>query len=229
MKSCIQYIRVSTNKQQRSSLGLKAQEYAISRFCESEGYEVVSKYQDVDSGGNSERVGLLQAIDEAKAKRIPIIVSKLCRLSREVFFISKLMKYQVPFVVCEMGQEVPSFMLHVVASLNEEFRRQVGINTRNALQQAKRNGVNLGTHNPKVLKGITDSGYKNLERMWPHIQKARKQGITSISRTRDYLNNEAILTTRGKTWTRGNVQSLLARIKKSLLLGDLTEQLPLFP
>ena len=86
--------------------------------------------------------------------------------------------------------------------------------TEEGLQQAKRNGVKLGSHNPKVLKGITESGNRNLERIWPHIQKARKQGVTSISNTRDYLNNEAVLTTRGKRWTRGNVQSLLVRIKK---------------
>ena len=56
-------------------------------------------------------------------------------------FISGLMAHNVPFVVCSLGQEVPPFLLHVVSALSEETRRQTAINTKNALQQAKRNGV----------------------------------------------------------------------------------------
>lgn len=227
MKSCIQYIRVSTNKQQLSSLGLEAQEHAIKSFCEREGYKIAYKYQDIDSGGNDEREGLQQAIEKAKCQNSPIIVSKLCRLSREVYFISKLMKHNIPFVVVEMGQEVPPFMLHIVASLNQESRRQIGINTRNSLQQAKRRGVKLGTHNVKVLQAHLDKGQATLERLYPHIQNAKKSGYTSHSRIVVYLNENNILTSRGKEWTRGNIASLLTRINKALSDGRLSNQLTL--
>ena len=228
MKKCIQYIRVSTTKQQATSLGLDAQQHAIARFAEIEGYEIVAKYQDVDSGGNDERPGLMDALALAKSQNIPVMVSKLCRLSRSVYFISSLMAHNVPFVVVEMGQEVPPFMLHIVASVNQELRRQTAINTRNALQQAKRNGVKLGTHNQRVLDGVKAKGQKNLDRLWPHIQNAQNQGLTSRKEIADYLNENGILSVRGKTWNKGNISSLLRRVKKALADGTLTRQAQLF-
>ena len=228
MKKCIQYIRVSTTKQQATSLGLDAQQHAIARFAEMNGYEIVAKYQDVDSGGNDDRPALMEALELAKSQNIPVMVSKLCRLSRSVHFVSGLMAHNVPFVVCSLGQEVPPFLLHVVSALGEETRRQTAINTRNALQQAKRNGVKLGTHNQRVLDGVKAKGQRTLDRMWPHIQQAESEGITSISKTQQFLNQRNIKTTRGKAWTRGGVQKLLARIRKAEADGRLTRQMQLF-
>lgn len=228
MKKCIQYIRVSTTKQQATSLGLDAQQHAIARFAEMNGYEIVAKYQDVDSGGNDDRPALMEALALAKSQNIPVMVSKLCRLSRSVHFISGLMVHNVPFVVCSLGQEVPPFLLHVVSALGEETRRQTAINTRNALQQAKRNGVKLGTHNQRVLDGVKAKGQKNLDRLWPHIQDAQNQGLTSRKEIADYLNENGILSVRGKTWNKGNISSLLRRVKKALADGTLTRQAQLF-
>lgn len=228
MKKCIQYIRVSTTKQQATSLGLDAQQHAIASFAEMNGYEIVAKYQDVDSGGNDDRPALMEALKLAKSQNIPVMVSKLCRLSRSVHFISGLMVHNVPFVVCSLGQEVPPFLLHVVSALGEETRRQTAINTRNALQQAKRNGVKLGTHNQRVLDGVKAKGQKNLDRVWPHIQNAQNQGLTSRKEIADYLNEKGILSVRGKTWNKGNISSLLRRVKNALADGTLTRQAQLF-
>lgn len=216
MKPCIEYIRVSTHKQAATSLGLDAQRYAIKSFCSRESYEVVASFQDIDSGGNDDRRGLTEAIELAKSKSIPIIVSKLCRLSREVFFIAKLMKHNVPFIVVELGQEVPPFMLHIIASLNQEQRRQVSINTKNALRQAKRNGVRLGTHNHKVLEGVKRRGTKTLERVGPDIIEAKMQGLTSRKQICDFLNNKKILSPTGRKWTKGTIYPILKKLSHSL-------------
>jgi hypothetical protein len=45
----------------------------------------------------------------------PVIVAKLCRLSRDVHFISGLMKHRVPFIVTELGIDTDPFMLHIYA------------------------------------------------------------------------------------------------------------------
>ena len=226
MKKCIQYIRVSTTKQQATSLGLDAQQHAIARFADMEGYEIVARYQDVDSGGKDDRPGLMAALDMAKAQGIPVMVSKLCRLSRSVHFISGLMVHNVPFVVVEMGQEVPPFLLHIVSSVNQELRRQTAINTKNALAQAKRNGVKLGTHNIKVLDGVKAKGRRNLERVWPYIQKAQNQGLTSRNEIANFLNENGILSVRGIAWNRGNISSLLRRVKNAEKEGILTRSNP---
>jgi hypothetical protein len=39
-----------------------------------------------------------------RAKRYPVIVSKLDRLSRDVAFVAGLMAEKVPFIVAELGE-----------------------------------------------------------------------------------------------------------------------------
>jgi DNA invertase Pin-like site-specific DNA recombinase len=47
-KPVVAYIRVSTARQGRSGLGLEAQQAAIGRFCETEGFEVVAEHVEVE-------------------------------------------------------------------------------------------------------------------------------------------------------------------------------------
>ena len=44
------YIRVSTDKQGRSDLGLEAQRQAIARFAGAESFEIVAEYVEVETG-----------------------------------------------------------------------------------------------------------------------------------------------------------------------------------
>ena len=208
-------------------MGLDAQEHAIKAFSEMNGYEIVAKYEDVDSGGKDDRPALMEALALAKLQNIPVMVSKLCRLSRSVHFISGLMVHNVPFVVCSLGQEVPPFLLHVVSALGEETRRQTSINTKNALQQAKRNGVKLGTHIPNVLEARYITGNKNLQRLFPYIQLAKKQGKTSRKQIAEFLNENGVLSPRGKTWNRNNISSTLNRIRLAVADGRLDPQMQL--
>jgi hypothetical protein len=50
MKPLISYVRVSTDKQGRSGLGIEAQQAAIVRFAEAEGYKVVGEFLEVETG-----------------------------------------------------------------------------------------------------------------------------------------------------------------------------------
>ena len=50
MESAIAYLRVSTQRQQRSGLGIEAQRAAIARFAEAERLNVIGEYIEVESG-----------------------------------------------------------------------------------------------------------------------------------------------------------------------------------
>src|SRR5215211_4887696 len=106
MKPAIAYIRVSTARQGRSGLGLEAQQAAIARFCEAEGFEVVAEHVEVETGKGTDalerRPELAKALAEAKRRRCPVLVAKLDRLSRDVAFIAGLMSQRVPFI--EIGR-----------------------------------------------------------------------------------------------------------------------------
>jgi DNA invertase Pin-like site-specific DNA recombinase len=100
MKPIVAYVRVSTNQQGRSGLGVEAQREAMSRFAQSEGVDLVAEFVEVETGKGSDaldrRPQLAAALDRARALRCPVAVSKLDRLSRDVHFVSGLMKLSPP-------------------------------------------------------------------------------------------------------------------------------------
>jgi DNA invertase Pin-like site-specific DNA recombinase len=102
-KAAIAYVRVSTQGQGRSGLGLEAQREAIARFAEAEGFAVAETFTEVETGKGADalerRPKLAAAIKAARKLKGPVIVSKLDRLSRDVHFISGLMAHKVPFIV----------------------------------------------------------------------------------------------------------------------------------
>jgi DNA invertase Pin-like site-specific DNA recombinase len=154
MKPAIAYIRVSTRKQ---SLGLEAQQAALARFAEAEGYRLIETFQDMETGKGADaldrRPQLAASLKAARQIKAPIIVAKLDRLSRDVHFISGLMVHKIPFIVAELGADADPFMLHLYAALAEKERRLISQRTKDALAAAKVRGVKLG--------GLNAGGIKN--------------------------------------------------------------------
>jgi DNA invertase Pin-like site-specific DNA recombinase len=130
----------------RSGLGLEAQQAALQRFAQTEGFEILELFVEVESGKHDadKRPVLAKALTRAKRDRAPILVAKLDRLSRDVHYISGLMKHNVPFIIAEFGIDTDPFMLHIYAALAEKERRMISERTRYALQAAKARGVSLG-------------------------------------------------------------------------------------
>jgi DNA invertase Pin-like site-specific DNA recombinase len=139
MRSAICYIRVSTAKQGRSGLGLEAQQSALRRFAEAEGFQFAEIFVETESGkhGDDHPPELAKALERARKAKAPIIVAKLDRLSRDVHYISGLMKHRVPFIVTELGVDTDPFMLHIYAALAEKERRMISERTKAALRAAK--------------------------------------------------------------------------------------------
>src|SRR6266498_275832 len=54
MKPALGYIRVSTQKQGRSGLGLEAQQAALARFADVEGFQLLETFTETQSGKHDE-------------------------------------------------------------------------------------------------------------------------------------------------------------------------------
>src|ERR1700751_1644958 len=124
MKTAVAYIRVSTSAQGKSGLGLEAQQAALARFADAEGYQLLQTFEEVETGKGADalerRPQLAEALRIAKRHKAPIIVAKLDRLSRDVHFINGLMMHKTPFIVAELGANAEPFMLHACAALAEK-------------------------------------------------------------------------------------------------------------
>ena len=145
MQPAVAYIRVSTVEQGRSGLGMAAQQAALARFAEAESFQFIETFSETMSGKRDDnRPELARAIEVARKRKCPVVVAKLDRLSRDVHFISGLMKHRVPFIVAELGTDTDPFMLHLYAALAEKERRLIGERTKEAFAAAKARGVKLG-------------------------------------------------------------------------------------
>lgn len=160
MTAAIGYVRVSTAEQGKSGLGLEAQRTAIEAFAGCEGFIVNHWFTEVQSGKRisdtlNERPQLQAALAMGKTQKLPILVSRLDRLSRDVHFISGLMVQRVEFIACELGRVADPFMLHLFAALAEKERAMISQRTKAALAALKARGVRLGNPRPReaALRG----------------------------------------------------------------------------
>jgi DNA invertase Pin-like site-specific DNA recombinase len=221
-KPLVAYYRVSTREQGRSGLGLEAQRTAVARFAETEGFEVIAEFTEVETGKGADaldrRPQLAAALAHARrtGKTCPVAVSKLDRLSRDVHFISGLMTHRVPFLVAELGADADPFMLHLFAALAEKERAVISQRTKVALAAAKARGQVLG--NPRLLEAcaaVNASRVAGAEAhaalVMPAIQEAQAAGANSLRQIAAGLNDRGIATARGGKWDATTVRNILRR------------------
>lgn len=220
MKPIIAYLRVSTEKQGRSGLGLEAQRAAVEAFAKAEGFDVVAVYEEIETGKGADalvaRPKLREALAHARKVSAPVVVAKLDRLSRDVHFISGLMAQGVPFISVELGANADPFMLHLFAALAEKERALISMRTKVALAAAKARGQVLG--NPKLADARRAAA--NANKAAADNAAARVLGIAreyhevlglSLRATAAKLNEMGIKTPRGGMWAAQSVKNVLAR------------------
>jgi DNA invertase Pin-like site-specific DNA recombinase len=165
MDRAVAYLRVSTQQQQRSGLGIEAQRAAIERFAEAESLTIIEEYAEFETGKGADaldrRPQLAAALASAKKAKCSIVVSKLDRLSRDVAFVAGLMAQRVPFIVAELGRDADPFMLHLYAALAEKERRVISERTTAALHAKKAGGACLGNRRNLGLRWRNRQGRAN--------------------------------------------------------------------
>src|SRR3984893_1856787 len=212
MKAAIAYIRVSTTRQGKSGLGLEAQQAALARFAQAEGYHLMQTFEEVETGKGADaldrRPQLSAALKVAKQHKAPILVAKLDRLSRDVHFISGLMVHKIPFIVAELGADADPFMLHLYAALAEKERRLIGKRTRDALQAAKARAVELGGLNAGGIKNRANAKQR-AEALRPILAELDGISARAIAAA---LNVRKVPTPNGGPWHAATVIRVQRRL-----------------
>lgn len=146
-----------------------------------------------------------------------MVVAKLCRLSRDVAFISGLMAQRVPFIVAELGADADPFMLHIYAALAEKERALIADRTRAALAQKKAQGAplgnrtNLGEARAKGVAMNRAAADAFAANVLPIVRQIQTSGATTPRAVAAALNARGIRTARGGAWHDSTVRNLLAR------------------
>jgi len=208
------YRRVSTQRQGDSGLGLDAQSEAVARFIQSAGGEVVTELTEIESGKNSDRPILLEAIRQCKEHGYTLLVAKLDRLTRNLHFVTTLQQTKVNFVAADNPHATP-FLIHILVAVAEHERNLISQRTLSALQAAKRRGVKLG--NPQYRSAIPkaiEARQKIATERNSHlrtivVETMEKTGLKKLSEIASCLNLRGIKTNRGCQFTPTQIHRLL--------------------
>jgi DNA invertase Pin-like site-specific DNA recombinase len=205
-KHMIGYIRVSTEEQHRSGLGIEAQETAIIAECERRGwtYELV---RDLGCSGKHVNPELRRGLDMLSSGQFDgLIVAKLDRLARSVRHASAIIDSAITqawaLVVLDNALDLTTpggrAMANMLATFAELERDLIASRTREALAARTARGEHNGRRTaipPAVLRRIV----------------TREQEGLSFCRIADTLTTEGVLSPTGlPQWQESTVRRAYA-------------------
>ncbi len=212
----VTYVRVSTRKQGRSGLGLEAQQRDLALYLQQlEEAEVIGAFTEVESGKeDANRPELQKALELARKTGAVLLVSKLCRLSRDAAFVLTLMKdKKARFRVASMPH-ADNFQLGIWAVLNEQEREMISTRTKAALAAAAERGVKLGGLRRRTEACNHARRLQAMERAQELriVGNLREAGM-SFGAIASTLNNAGVATPSGNgRWHAGAVQRTHLRL-----------------
>lgn len=215
----VTYLRVSTDRQGRSGLGLDAQRKAVSDYVTGKG-QIVAEYVEVESGKRNDRPELARALADAKKRGAVLLIAKLDRLARNVAFIANLLESGAEVAAADMP-EANRFLLHVMAAVAEHEARAISDRTKAALESAKARGVALGASNPVIREALQQAEAKSIQtrkakadrhaaNLLPLIHAIQARGA-SLRQIAGELNERGVKTARGGQWHAMTVRNVLTR------------------
>lgn len=214
-KRYIAYYRVSTAQQGRSGLGLEAQQASVAAFLKGHNHELVAEFVEIESGRNTERPKLHEALAAARRHHATLVIAKLDRLARNVAFVAGLLESNVEFIAADMPT-ANRMVLQMMAVVAEHEGRMISERTKAALAAAKARGVRLGGPNLReaqaiARKVIMAQADEHAGTVLPALRQIATSGVRSLHTAADRLNQQGAKTARGGRWHGTTVSNMLAR------------------
>ncbi len=215
MGKVVGYVRVSTTKQGQSGLGIEAQIEEINAYASQHGREVVSIYQEIESGKVSDRPALAKALSHAKRIKAALVVAKLDRLARSVAFTSAVMDSGVDFVACD-NPHATRLTLHILAAVAEHEAAATSARTKASLAAAKARGTKLGcpiAHEPSAIarKAYSIKARARARNIYAIVRDIESAGVASLGGIARALEARGIKTPCGTdSWQAVQVSRIKA-------------------
>lgn len=230
----VSYLRVSTQKQGQSGLGMEAQREAVARFLNGGAWQMLGEFVEVETGKDSGRPQLARALEQCRLTGATLVVAKLDRLARNARFLLSVVEGSAEggVVFCDLPSLPPGpvgkFMITQMAAVAELEAGLISQRTKAALAAAKARGTwtsksgrvctGLGgwrggpvVDHRKGVEARQQAADAFAQRVGPMIQEMRSQGV-SLAHIAAKLASNGIKTARGGAWTPTAVKNILTRI-----------------
>jgi len=219
----VSYLRVSTDRQGRSGLGLEAQRKAVADFLNGGRWDLIAEFVEVESGKRDDRPKLADAMALCRLHNATLVIAKLDRLSRDAHFLlglqKELQKSGLRFVAADMP-EANELTVGIMAVVAQAERKMISERTKAALAAAKARGTKLGT--PENLRNHdlgrvlgraakTERARARAVDLKPILADLRASGAASLRAMAAGLNARGIPAARGGTWSAVQVKRALER------------------
>jgi DNA invertase Pin-like site-specific DNA recombinase len=221
MKKIVSYLRVSTQKQGQSGLGIEAQRAAVERYALENDCQIIEEFVEVESGKKDDRPKLEVAMRSARIRGAKLVIAKLDRLSRDAAFLLGLAKAGVDFVAADMPN-ANRLTVGIMAVVAEEERRMISERTKAAMAAAKARGTVLGGWRGKSVadkarwaagRAKAEKSLSRAKDVLPIINEAKVAGYESLTQIAAYLTAQGIPTARGcQNWTAKAVSRVMERL-----------------
>lgn len=221
----VSYLRVSTDRQGRSGLGLEAQRAAVEAYLNGGKWKLVEEFVEVESGRRADRPELAKALALCRAHRAALVVAKVDRLARSQSFLSRLLEAGVDVRFCDLPQiEGPTgrFLLQSMMSVAELEAGMISARTKAALAAVKARGKKLGgfrgragtaADTAKARAARSLKAAEHARSLAPIVDRLDPGGAGSLRGVAYLLNGEGVPTPSGEgLWTAAAVSRLRARL-----------------
>ena len=214
------YYRVSTDKQDKSGLGLEAQQKQVNDYLQSKPDAVViAEYVEIDSGKKVNRIELNKAVVDAKKNKAVLLVAKLDRVARNVkLFLELLDQVKIEFTdlpALSNGTSDSRLVLTQLAAFAEWEAAKISERTKAALAAKKARGEPMGIMGKENIKATNGKRKEQANDFAKQLAGMLIPLAETMSQRRlvDYLNQHGIKSPTGKEWRLNSLQNVLNRAK----------------
>jgi DNA invertase Pin-like site-specific DNA recombinase len=217
----VSYLRVSTDRQGASGLGLEAQRKAVLDYLNGGRWTLVAEFIETESGAKTDRPKLADALALARAHGAKLVIAKLDRLSRDAHFLLGLQNAGVQFVAADMP-EANEMIVGIMAVVAQAERKMISKRSKDALAAAKARGQKLGgfrgyvpTVEDRAAAGKARSlkAVGHASSLAPILSRIDPEGRLSLRAIAAALSAEGLPTPAGgAVWTASTVQRVKAKL-----------------
>mgnify|MGYP001188065006 CR=1 FL=1 len=222
MKKAISYLRVSTDRQGKSGLGIEAQRTKVAEMVVEQGLSFQKEFLEVQSGKSRKRPQLERALQQCRVTGAILLVPKIDRLARDAAYLMNLYDSGIEVHFGDMPDASGCsgrFMLQIMASVAEYEGRRISERTKDALSVARKRGVRLGgwrggpapdwKAGHRAIQAIAKSHADTVYTTIKDMQEMEKLSHRQIARR---LTEMGALTPRGSTnWSHVQVGRIMER------------------
>lgn len=210
MKRAVAYYRESTSDQ---LLGISAQKEIVRKFCESNSVEIVSEFEEHESGKRNDRPILSVALSETVKNGAYLIVARIDRLTRVAYYGLQLCeKYKIIF--CD-HPDMGTLEQSIYFGMAQQEREYISQRTKVALASLKKQGVKLGAPNATFTSEMREKALKKRHQNTLTCEaNKRAYAVVSVmpgnySEKANYLNSNGFRTHKGGIWRAQQVRRLI--------------------